>query len=183
MHHHGQVSGQTWLGLLSWWWWPNVCPFGPLHLTAAQRVGTPCKSDMINVEMPSSKLISITHRHRQWIFRNFLNMHQLIHGLTPHNYSSLISSTEPSILPPCQASTLKWLLYVFHSNLLTMVAAGAIRHRHLTNGGIRWLRVKPLICSIGWCAPRCTTASAWQSKLPAICLHFSLLSMCCCPLP
>ena len=55
MHHHGQVSGQTWLGLFSWWWWPNVCPFGPLHLTAAQRVGTPCKSDMINVEMPSSK--------------------------------------------------------------------------------------------------------------------------------
>jgi hypothetical protein len=39
------------------------------------------------------------------------------------------------------------------------------------------------MCSIGQCAPHCTAAFAWQSKLPAICLHFSLLPIRCCPLP
>ena len=39
------------------------------------------------------------------------------------------------------------------------------------------------MCSIGQCAPHCTAAFAWQSKLPAICLHFSLSPIRCCPLP
>jgi len=28
---------------------------------------------------------------------------------------------------------------VFHLKSMTMAAAGAIRHRHLTDGGIQWL--------------------------------------------
>ena len=49
----------------------------------------------------------------------------------------------------------------------------------LANGGIQWLQVKHRICSIGRGTPHCTAAPAWQSKLPAICLHFSLLLIRC----
>jgi hypothetical protein len=31
----------------------------------------------------------------------------------------------------------------------TMAAAGAIQRRHLLDGGIKWLLVKPRMCSIG----------------------------------
>ena len=72
---------------------------------------------------------------------------------------------------------------VFHSNSLTMVAAGAILRMHSTNGGIQWLRGKPWMSSIGRCAPRRTAASPWQSKLSAICLPFLLPSIRCHPLP
>jgi hypothetical protein len=51
---------------------------------------------------------------------------------------------------------------VFYSNSLTMAAAGAIRRRHLPDGGIQWLRMKPWMCSIGRCASHHTAASAWQ---------------------
>jgi len=57
-----------------------------------------------------------------------------------------------------------------------MVAAGAIRRRHSPDGGIQWLQVKPGMCSIGRCAPHRTAASAWQSKSPAICLHFFVVA-------
>ena len=60
-----------------------------------------------------------------------------------------------------------------------MTAAGTIRRRHSTDGDIQWLQVKPWMCSIGQCTPRRTAASAWQSKSPAICLHFLLLSIRC----
>jgi len=46
-----------------------------------------------------------------------------------------------------------------------MTAAGATRHRHLPNGGIQWLRVKPWMCSIERCAPRRTAAWPWPSKI------------------
>ena len=53
-----------------------------------------------------------------------------------------------------------------------------------TDGGIQWIRAKPWMCSSGRCAPRRTTAaSPWQSKLPAMCLHFLLPSIRCCPIP
>ena len=68
-------------------------------------------------------------------------------------------------------------------NSLTMAAAGAIRRRHLPDGSIQLLPVKPWTCSIRRCAPRCTAASPWQLKLPAICLHFLLPSIRCLPLP
>ena len=73
---------------------------------------------------------------------------------------------------------------VFSTNPSTMAAAGAIWHRHSpdANGGIQWLQVKPWMCSIGRCALGHTATSAWQSKLPAICLHFLLLPIRCCPL-
>jgi hypothetical protein len=58
---------------------------------------------------------------------------------------------------------------------MTLAAAGAMRCRHLPDGGIQWLLVKPEMCFIGKCVPNSTTASAWPSKLPAIRLHFSLL--------
>jgi len=64
---------------------------------------------------------------------------------------------------------------------LTMAAAGAIQRRHLLDGGIQWLPVKPWTCSIGRYAPRHTAASPWQSKSPAIRLHFLLLPIRCCP--
>jgi hypothetical protein len=51
---------------------------------------------------------------------------------------------------------------------MTMAAAGAMGHRHSTNGGIQWLQVKPWMCSIGQCALHCIATSAWQSNLPAI---------------
>ena len=72
---------------------------------------------------------------------------------------------------------------VFHSNSLTMAAAGAIRRMHSTNGGIQWLQVKPWMSSIRRCAPRRTAASPWQSKLPAIRLQLLLPSIRCRPLP
>jgi hypothetical protein len=53
-----------------------------------------------------------------------------------------------------------------------MVAAGAIRHRHLPNDGIQWLQVKPWMCLIGQCTPRCTAASTWSLKQPVISLYF-----------
>jgi hypothetical protein len=62
---------------------------------------------------------------------------------------------------------------------MTMAAARAIRRRHSTNGGIQWLRVKPQMCSIGQYTQHFIAASAWQSKLPAICLHFSLSPIIC----
>ncbi len=37
-----------------------------------------------------------------------------------------------------------------------MVAAVVLRCEHLPNGGIQCLRVKPMMCLIGQCAPRCT---------------------------
>jgi len=46
------------------------------------------------------------------------------------------------------------------TNSWTMTAAGVIRRRHSPYSGIKWLRVKPWVFSIGRCAPRCTTASA-----------------------
>jgi hypothetical protein len=62
---------------------------------------------------------------------------------------------------------------------MTMAAARAIWRRHSTNGDIQWLRVKPQMCSIGQYAQHCTAASAWQSKLPAISLHFLLSPIIC----
>ncbi len=53
---------------------------------------------------------------------------------------------------------------------MTSAAAGPMRCRHLPNGGIQWLLVKPGMCSIRQCILHHTTASAWPSKLPAICL-------------
>jgi hypothetical protein len=60
---------------------------------------------------------------------------------------------------------------VFHSNSLTMAAAGVIGCRQLTNGGIQWLWSKAL------------DVLHWLSKLPAIHLHFLLPSIRCRPLP
>ena len=60
-----------------------------------------------------------------------------------------------------------------------MAAAGAIRRRHSPDGSIQWLPVKPRMCSIGWCTPHCTTASAWPSKRPAISLNCLPLSIIC----
>jgi len=51
------------------------------------------------------------------------------------------------------------VFYVVSMNLLTMVAAGAIRRSHLPDGGIQWRPVKPWTCSIGRCAPHRTAAS------------------------
>jgi hypothetical protein len=45
-----------------------------------------------------------------------------------------------------------------------MAAAGAIWRRHLPDGGIQWLPVKPWTCSIGLCAPRSMAASAWHIR-------------------
>jgi len=70
---------------------------------------------------------------------------------------------------------------VISTNSLTMAAAGAIWRKHFPNGGIQWLSVKPWTCSIGWCAPHHTTALPWQSKLPAIHLHFCHRRFHCCP--
>jgi hypothetical protein len=64
-----------------------------------------------------------------------------------------------------------------------MAAAGAIRRRHSPDGGIQWLRMKPWMCSIGRCASRRTAASAWQSKSPAIRLHFCRRRFHCRPQP
>ena len=56
-------------------------------------------------------------------------------------------------------------------NSLTTVAAGVIQHRHsldgISDGGIRWLLMKPWMCSIGQCALHRIAASTWL-KLPAI---------------
>ena len=68
---------------------------------------------------------------------------------------------------------------VVSTNSLTMAAAGAIRRRHLPNGGIQWLPVKPWTCSIGRCAPR--PASPRQSELPAICLQLCRRQFYCRP--
>ena len=62
---------------------------------------------------------------------------------------------------------------LFHSKSSTMVTAGAIRRRHLPDGGIQWLQVKHWMCSIERCAPHRTATSAWSSKRPAISLYFS----------
>jgi hypothetical protein len=43
-------------------------------------------------------------------------------------------------------------VFVFHSKLLPMATARAIGLRHLPDGGIQWLLVKPGMCSIGQCA-------------------------------
>ena len=56
-----------------------------------------------------------------------------------------------------------------------VAANGAMRRRHLPDGGIQWLLVKLGVCTIGQCALHCTAASTWSSKWPAICLHFLLL--------
>jgi len=55
---------------------------------------------------------------------------------------------------------------------LSVVAAGAIQHKHLSNGSIRWLLVIPRMCSIRQCAPQCTATSAWRSMfLSFACFH------------
>ena len=58
-----------------------------------------------------------------------------------------------------------------------MAAARAMQQRHLPNGSIQLLLVKPGMCTIGQCSPHCTATSACQSKWPAFCLHFLLLSI------
>ena len=73
---------------------------------------------------------------------------------------------------------------VVSTNSLTMAPTGAIRPRHSHDGGIQWLWVKPRMCFIGRCAPRCTTASpSWPSKLSSICLHFLSHRFRCWPQP
>ncbi len=56
---------------------------------------------------------------------------------------------------------------LFHSKLMTLAAAGAIRRRHLPDDAIQLLLLKPWMWFIGWCTPYHTATSAWPPKLPA----------------
>ncbi len=77
---------------------------------------------------------------------------------------SLITSAQ-IVLYLLAKSCVLLVFCVVSMNWLTMAAAGVIRRRHLPDGGIQWLPVKPWTCYIGRCHPRHTAASAWQSWL------------------
>jgi hypothetical protein len=104
----------------------------------------------------------------------------LVEGLFWGMKFSLITSAR-NVLLLLSTSCVLLVCCVVSTNLLTMAAAGAIWCRHLPNGGIQCLPVKPWMCFIGRCAPRRTAASPWQSKLPAICLHLCSRRFHCRP--
>ena len=56
-----------------------------------------------------------------------------------------------------------------------MVAARAMWHGQLPDGGLKWLHMKPQMRSIGRCALHRIAPVAWPSKLLSICLHFCLI--------
>ena len=144
-------------------------------------------------------------RQRQAIFRLFIDSRQIsncwflfkqsfLNKVCRINELSRGSVLGLKFSQTTSARNVPWLLAkscvvlvccVFYSKSLTMAAVGvgAIRLRHLPDSGIQWLRVKPWMCSIGRCAPCCTAASPWPSKLLLICLHFLSRQFRCWPQP
>jgi hypothetical protein len=71
---------------------------------------------------------------------------------------------------------------MFLTEFVNQAAAVVMQCEHLPNGDIQWLLVMIEMCSIEQCAPHCTATPAWQLKSLAICLHFSLSPIGCCPI-